>query len=278
MSGTAFALVALAALLHAGWNALVKASGDRAATLGMIALGHLVLGGALALTVPAPGWVAAPFIIASTIIHWGYYWAIFHAYRLGDLSLVYPISRGVAPLLVAVGAMVTLGESLSVMGWVGIGAVSGGVMLLAMGELRRGVSTRAAGLALGIGLIIAAYSVVDGTGARLSTGSLGYVAWLFIFEGLAAGWLLWLRRAHLAGLGARGWAMGLGGGLASALAYGLAIHAKTIAPFGLVSALRETSVVIAALIGTVIFGERPWRLRLLAALVVAGGAAAIALA
>ncbi len=278
MSGTAFAIVAAAALLHALWNAMVKASGDRAVTLGMIALGHLILGGIAACFLPWPGWQTAPYIAASTIIHWGYYWLIYHAYRLGDLSLVYPISRGVAPVLVTLGAMTAVGETLSAMGWAGVLAVSAGVMLLAMGEVRRGVSGAAAGLALLLGLVIAAYSLTDGTGARVSDSVAGYIAWLFVCEGIAAAWLLAIRFRRLRGLGPRPWALGIAGGIASAVAYGLAIWAKTIAPFGLVSALRETSVVIAAGIGMVWFGERPWRPRLLAALVVAGGAAAIALA
>jgi drug/metabolite transporter (DMT)-like permease len=277
MSGTAFAIVAAAALLHALWNAMVKASGDRAVTLGMIALGHLIMGSIAAAFLPWPGWQAAPYIAASTIIHWGYYWLIFHAYRLGDLSLVYPISRGVAPVLVTLGATATVGETLSPLGWVGVLAVSGGVMLLAWGELRRGVSGTAAGLALMLGLIIAAYSVADGTGARLSDDVGGYIAWLFVCEGIAAAWLLATRARSLRGLGARPWLLGIAGGVASAVAYGLAIWAKTIAPFGLVSALRETSVVIAAGIGVMWFGERPWRPRLMAALVVAIGAAIIAL-
>jgi drug/metabolite transporter (DMT)-like permease len=278
MSGTALTIVAAAALLHALWNAMVKASGDRAVTLGMIALGHLILGGIAAIFLPLPGWQAAPWILASTVIHWGYYWLIFHAYRLGDLSLVYPISRGAAPVLVTLGAMVAVGERLTPMGWAGVLAVSGGVMLLAWGELRRGVSGAAAGLALLLGLVIAAYSVADGTGARVSDSVAGYIAWLFVCEGIAAAWLLAIRMRSLARLGPRPWLLGIAGGLASAVAYGLAIWAKTLAPFGLVSALRETSVVIAAGIGVMWFGERPWRPRLLAALVVATGAAAIALA
>lgn len=278
MSSFAFALVLMAALLHASWNALVKASGDRGITLASIALGHVAFGAVLAWFAPLPGWQALPWIAASTVLHWGYYWAIYHGYRLGDLSLVYPISRGMAPMLVALGAWVVLGESVSGTGWSGIAAISGGVLLLAAGSVRRGVDPRAIMLGAALGVIIASYSVVDGTGARLSESSLAYIAWLFLCEGFVAGWLLWRRRRDLGQLGLRSWTIGLVGGVASALAYGLAIHAKTIAPVALVSALRESSVVIAALMGVVLFGERPLLPRLLASCIVLAGIVVIALA
>lgn len=278
MSTFAMVLVLTAALLHASWNAMVKASGDREITLATIALGHVVFGAVLAAFVPLPGWQAAPWIAASTVIHWGYYWAIFHGYRLGDLSLVYPISRGTAPMLVALGAFVVLGEAVGGAGALGIAAISAAVLLLAAGSIRRGVDPRAVLLGLALGVIIASYSVVDGTGARLAETSLAYIAWLFICEGIVAFWLLWRRRRDLRGLGARPWSIGLAGGVASALAYGLAIHAKTIAPVALVSALRETSVIIAALIGTLLFAERPLLPRLVASCIVMLGIVAIALA
>ena len=277
MSGFALGLVLMAALLHATWNAMVKASGDRGITLATIALGHVVFGAVLAWFAPMPGWQAAPWIAASTVIHWGYYWAIYHGYRLGDLSLVYPISRGMAPMLVALGAFVVLGEMVSGAGWVGIGAISGGVLLLAVGSIRRGVDPRAILLGTALGFIIASYSVVDGTGARLAESSLAYIAWLFLCEGFVGAWLLWRRRRDLGTLPVRSWAIGLAGGVASALAYGLAIHAKTIAPVALVSAVRETSVVIAALIGTMLFGERPLLPRLVASCVVVAGILVIAM-
>jgi drug/metabolite transporter (DMT)-like permease len=277
MSSFALGLVLMAALLHATWNALVKASGDRGMTLAMIALGHVAFGAVLAFFAPLPGWQAVPWIAASTVIHWGYYWAIYHGYRLGDLSLVYPISRGMAPMLVALGAFLVLGETVDTSGWVGIGAISGGVLLLAAGSIRRGVDPRAVMLGTALGFIIASYSVVDGTGARLAESSLAYVAWLFLCEGFVGAWLLWRRRRDMGRVGPRSWAIGLAGGVASALAYGLAIHAKTIAPVALVSAVRETSVVIAALIGTMLFGERPLLPRLLASCIVLAGILVIGL-
>jgi drug/metabolite transporter (DMT)-like permease len=277
MSGEAITLVLLAAVLHAAWNALVKASGDRGVTLALIALGHLVLGLLIAWHTPLPGRDALPYILASTVIHWGYYWAIFHGYRLGDLSLIYPLSRGLAPLLIAVTAALVIGERLETSGWIGIAAISIGVALLAYGALRQAVDRLTLLLGLLLAAIIASYSLVDGIGARLASSSLAYMAWLFIFEGIAAAWLAWRRRRVLRRLAFRQWALGLSGGVASALAYGLAIHAMTIAPVGLVSAVRETSVVIAALIGTLLFGERPLIPRLLAAGIVVAGVFAIGL-
>ncbi len=277
MSATAFAIVMSAAVLHALWNALVKAAGDRGLILALIATGHVLLGGIAALFLPLPDVASWPYLVASTIIHWLYYFLIFHAYRLADLSLVYPISRGVAPVLVGIGGAVWLGEVLPGMAWAGIFAVSLGVLLVAWHSLLSRTSAPSVLIALATGATIAAYSVVDGAGVRLSGGSLSYIAWLFILEGLVVIWLFARRPRAFIQMSGRTWLIGLAGGVASATAYGLAIHAKTLAPVGLVSALRETSVVIAAGIGVIWLGERPWRPRVLAAVIVAVGVALIAL-
>ena len=119
MSLSLIFIVLIAAFLHAFWNALVKGSGDKTIVLGLIALGHMVPGIAIAALAPLPGWDAAPYIIASTLIHWGYYYFLNLAYRMGDLSLVYPITRGLAQVLVALGAQLWIGEALPPWrGWV----------------------------------------------------------------------------------------------------------------------------------------------------------------
>jgi drug/metabolite transporter (DMT)-like permease len=285
VTGTALAIVLLAAVLHAVWNAMIKASGDRAVSLGLIALGHTLLGGVATLFVPLPSAAAFVFILASTVVHCLYYLLIFHAYRLGDLSLVYPIGRGSAPVLVTLGAFLALGETIPAGGWAGVFAVSCGVLLVTWRGGRHApprsleASSRPAILlALATGATIASYSVIDGVGARTAGDTATYVAWLFLFEGVIFAWFLATRPLDFATLRARSWAIGLAGGFISAAAYGLAIHAKTIAPIGLVSALRETSVIFAAGIGVVLLGERPWQPRLLAAAVVAAGIVLIALA
>jgi drug/metabolite transporter (DMT)-like permease len=277
MSGTAFALVMSAAVLHALWNALVKAAGDRGLILALIATGHVILGGIAALFLPLPEPASWPYIAASTVIHWLYYFLIFHAYRMADLSLVYPISRGIAPVLVGMGGAFWLGEVLPGQAWAGVIAVSLGVVLVAWRSMFSRAASPSVLIALATGATIAAYSVVDGAGVRLSGGSLSYIAWLFLLEVFVVLWLVSRRRLAFLQMGVRAWLVGLAGGLASATAYGLAIHAKTLAPVGLVSALRETSVVIAAAIGVIWLGERPWRPRVLAAMIVAAGVALIAL-
>ncbi|MEO9826371.1 MAG: DMT family transporter [Paracoccaceae bacterium] len=267
---TAFpaALVMAAAVLHATWNALVKGAGDRAVMLALISLGHVVPGVILAMFVPLPSIDAVPFIIASTVVHWGYYYFLSIAYRFGDLSLVYPIARGGAPILVALGALVWADEQLPILGWIAIATVSSGIFLLAA---VRNADSRALGAALVTSMIIAFYSIVDGIGIRLSGSPLGYIAWLFIAEIGVTFFIFFTRWPRVRTATARNLVIGLSGGALSGLAYALVLYAKTLAPLGVVSALRETSVIFAALFGVLWFHERPIGRRLLASGVVACG-------
>jgi len=274
MTAPVFGIILLAALLHALWNSLVKVSGDRAGLLGLISLGHVVLGAVMVGFVPFPALASWPYIAASTVIHFGYYALLNRSYRLGDLSLIYPIARGIAPAIVTLGAAVTADEHLPPVALVGIAVVSVGVMALSGGPLRGGGKALVA--AIGTGATIGAYSLVDGLGVRLSGAPLGYIAWLFIFEIFVVLFVFSRPHRRILGQGRRFLVTGIGGGLISATAYGLVIFAKTLAPLGLVSTLRESSVLFAALIGVVFLHERPWKRRLGAALVVLAGVLLIA--
>ncbi|MFP7672296.1 hypothetical protein ACG74X_02945 [Marivita sp. S0852] len=267
-------IVLTAALLHALWNALVKASGDRTVTLGLIALGHCVPALLLVPFVPVPNAVAFWYILASTIIHWAYYYFLNVAYRFGDLSLVYPIARGTAPVMVAFGAMIWADETLSWLAWSGIFAVSAGIMVLAT---VKHADKRGVGAALITSTIIAAYSIVDGLGIRASGTPVGYVVWLFAAEISVAAFVLATRLERFRGLDVKSRMLGLTGGAISGVAYGLALFAKTLAPIGIVSAVRETSVIFAALIGVIWMSEGPANRRLLAAGIVAIGVMILAL-
>lgn len=271
MTAQVFIIVLAAALMHATWNAVVKGAADRTITFGLVSAGHTLPALAAVFFLPLPDLAMVPYIIASTVIHWGYYYLLNMSYRVGDLSLVYPIARGSTPLLVAIPAFLFLGEELSLEGWAGLLLISGGIMILSFRPSSTGRPRLAILLALGTAITIAAYSLLDGLGVRISDKAFSYIAWLFVAEGLIVFYIFSTRMERLRALSRKQILIGLSGGVLSALAYALALYAKTLAPLGMVSALRETSVIFAALIGLFWFGEGPARPRLIAAVIVSIG-------
>lgn len=271
MSAAILALVLAAALMHALWNAMLKSAGDGTIMVGFIALGHVIPGLVLVTILPLPDPAAWKFIIASTVIHWLYYYLLNKAYRTGDLSVVYPIARGLTPVLIASASWLVLGEALSALAWLGVIAVSAGIFLLVRPDRLAHVPPIALWAALGTAMSIAAYSMADGMGVRASGASPSYVAWLFVAEIFVVAYVFGTRSARLRRIGGRAVALGLAGGMISALAYGMVLWAMAIAPLGLVSATREVSVIFAALIGVIWFREGPRQQRLLAAVVVFAG-------
>lgn len=273
MSPGLVALVLAAAVLHAGWNALAKSGGSPTFSIAAFRLVAAVGSLCLVWWVPLPPAAAWPFIIASMVIHNLYYVTLGRAYLSGDLSLVYPLFRGLAPVMVAAGAAWFAGEYLPPRALTGVALVSAGLMALALfGGHRIRASLPALGWGLLTSLLIAAYTVVDGMGVRVVDNSLSYILWLFVFEALPIGaWLLLTRRREwFAWLGANR-AQVIGGGLASSAAYGLVIYAMSLGAMALVSSLRETSVIFAALIGTLLLKEPFGRQRIIAACLVALG-------
>lgn len=251
------ALVLSAALAHAGWNALVKASGQRGAIFSVLVLtgGAFGLVGVVVLPLPAPeAWF---YLVLSAVVHYGYYGFLLLAYRYGDLSHVYPLARGSAPLMVAGGAWVMAGEQLGFMGLAGLVVASGGIMSLAFENgLPRDHAAKAVFFAIGTGMLISAYTVVDGLGVRVSQAPISYIAWLNLLEAAPLSiWLLVRRPARFTGLSGRSWRHGVFGGVLAMAAYGLVIYALSLGAMAHISALRETSVLFAALIGTLVLRE-----------------------
>lgn len=241
--------VLFGALLHASWNALVKSSTDKALDTALINLLASFLAIPLVVLVGWPPADAWPFIAASIVIHIGYYVALSGAYEHGDLGLTYPLMRGTAPLLVALSASVTLGETLSAVSWAGVIAVSAGVLTLGLGR-HAFDSPMAVRFALVNALIIASYTVVDALGVRATGNAMQYVAALFLFDGWPFALIVFARRNWAVGPYIRKrWPIGLGGALASIGSYGIALWAMTQAPVATVAALRETSVLFAAFLG-----------------------------
>ncbi len=274
----AIGLILCAAVLHAVWNALVKGSADRVITLGLINLGGGLVGIVMVLLYLPPARDAWLFLAVSTLIHYFYYGFLLLAYRFGDLSQVYPIARGVAPVLVTLGAQLFAGEILPPVAWAGILIISIAIAALTFGRQDVRISAGTLAAAMLTGVTIASYSVTDGLGVRASASPLGYIGWLFVLESFSTIVLFGVRWNKLRNYSPKYYLIGIGGGLISALAYGLAIYAKTLTSLGTVSAIRESSVIIAALIGVVWFGERPWKLRMISAGFVALGIVLLATA
>jgi drug/metabolite transporter (DMT)-like permease len=268
-----------AGILHAGWNALLKSSqgGDALLDTTAVVAGSSLWGFFLVGLVPFPVSGAWPYIAASTVIHFGYYVTLSQAYRTGDLSFAYPLMRGTAPLLVTVLGTIVLGELPSAHMAVGIVLISLGIVSIAF--VQRRVHTRAAAYwAFANACIIAMYTLIDGAGARASGNAASYVVWLIFLEGIP--FVVWVvaRRGRSAFAYLRQSArIGLIGGGCSLAAYGIVLWAMTRAPIAAVAALRETSVLFAALMGSIWLKEGfGWR-RIAGAASVAAGIAALKL-
>jgi drug/metabolite transporter (DMT)-like permease len=275
LSPLVFAAVLLAAGLHASWNALVKSGGDPYLRLAIVNLTHTIAVLPLLPFVGVPAAEAWPWLLGSVATHLVYYFFLAAGYRVGDLSHVYPIARGIAPPLVALGALLIAGETLSLLGTAAILLVCLGIWIVAG---RGPTSRRPLLLALGTGMSIAAYTVCDGIGGRASGDVLAYIVWLFFLDGWPFALFVALRRRRaLIATIPRAWKPAVGGGCMSILAYGMVIWAMSVAPLAYVSALRETSVLLAAAIGAVLLGEPFGRRRILAACLVVIGVAILQL-
>ena len=280
ISGPVLLAVLFGALLHAGWNALIKSGRDKQLDTALIhSLGFFVALPILLWT-GLPAMASWPYILTSTVIHLGYYVALAGAYRHGDLGLTYPVMRGSAPLLVALGSVAFIGEHLSAVSWIGVAVVCAGVLTLGLSRssLHTGDEAqrrKALRFAFGNAAIIALYTVVDGIGVRASGDALAYVAALFLFDGIPYLLLVLWQRGDRRGAAIRymaaRWRIAAVGTLASLGSYAIALWAMTSAPVALVAALRETSVLFAAVIGALLLREPfGWQRAAGTAVVVAG--------
>ena len=275
------ALVLCAAVMHAAWNAVVKGDNDRLVSLGWVLGVSTLLGAAVATTQPLPRAEAWPWLIGSALTHGFYYVGLLGAYRTGELGRVYPIARGSAPVLVAIGAAVIAAQ---IPGWLeisGVALVSVAILSLAIdpgGERSEEAirQRRRAALWAGLtGVTIATYTVLDGTGVRRSGDAFGYAAWTFVVQMPSVAILLLIAgRARIAAYAKSGaWRKATAGGVVALLAWVIAIWAMSVVPIAHVAALRETSVIFAAAIGARMLREPFGARRIAAAAVVAAGIA-----
>ena len=270
-------LVLTAALMHAIWNAVVKVDSDRLMAMTVVIGTTGLLAPILLLLGPSPAPESWVYIAASALLNNIYFLFLIESYRVSDLSHAYPLARGSAPLMVAAGAVMFAGESLSVGEVAGIALVSGGIISLMLGSAdgpRAGWRTIVYPLLTG--LMIAAYTVVDGIGVRLSGSPAGYIGWLFVVSPFPIIVVAAIRRGYrVIGLVRSRWRPAVLAGCLNLGSYGLAIWALSLGAMAHVSALRETSVIIAALIGTRVLGEPFGWKRIMSAIVVVIGVVTI---
>ncbi|MDX1738665.1 MAG: EamA family transporter, partial [Alphaproteobacteria bacterium] len=263
LDSIAIMLVMTAAIMHATWNALVKSAGNKWYMFGSIFFIGSIVSAVIAIFTPLPAEESWGYLLLSSFIHYGYYAFLLKSYKFGDLSKVYPIARGSAPLLVAVGGYFFAGEALSTEAYLAIILSSLGIMALAFEKgLPRGADKKPLIYALITGLFISSYTIVDALGVRASGNPISYIVWLFALEGIP--FVIWFAVKHKVMIPyMRGEIkLVLVGAFASHMAYALVISALALSSMAGVSALRETSVIIAAIIGAVILKEGfgKWRI------------------
>ena len=276
MSFGVFAAVLAAALVHAGWNVLVKGAADKLAMTVSVALGAAIVSASILPFLPLPAPESWPFLGASVLLQSVYYLLIARAYRIADMSLAYPLMRGAAPLVVALSGAMVFGETLTNGQWMAIGLISAGIGALALGAFRQPLGAAGGVTALCNAMVIAAYTLVDASGVRLSGAPVAYALLLAVLTGVVTLAVVFAGRARPR-LGGRTVGLGLVGGAATTLSYGVALWAMTRAPVAPVAALRETSIIFALVLSRLAFGEKVGGRRIAAALLVMAGVAALRL-
>ena len=272
MTLTVFLVVLGAAFLHALWNAMVRVGTSRLGAMVILSVLEIPMGVAVAIFLPMPSLEVFYWIFASCIAHCGYKFFLGKAYEAGDLSRVYPIARGAAPMIAAMGGLFLVADTVEPMEYLGIAVLGLGIATMARGVFTDGESRRLLPFALGSACATASYTLLDGIGARIHGDGIAYVAWIYIFDGLVfATVMVALHGPQILSGGRKAWVMGSLASVASFGAYGASVWAMTLAPIALVAALRETSILFAVLIGWLVFGERMSRNKAIAAsLIIAG--------
>ena len=267
-----FVAVLFAAVLHAGWNAVIRRGGDRFQGMLLLTATQGVMAIAMAALVPLPNGIVWVWVLGSGLVHTMYKLFLAAAYQHGDLSRVYPIARGAAPMIVVIVGFYVLADTIETKEYVGIGLIGVGVMMMARGVFSSGESRRLLPLALGSAVCTAGYSILDGLGARVAMDATMFTAWLFIFDAMFFSMYSLISRGTVVFKASpRAWSIGAFAGVLSLATYWIAVWAMTVAPIALVAAVRETSVLFAVIIGIVVLKEKASVGKVLAALVIVIG-------
>lgn len=277
MSLTVFEIVLVAAVLHASWNAIVKAGKNTVLTMVLVTASAALWAVVLLPVLPSPSPESWPYIALSAALQIVYFALVARIYRIADMSQTYPIMRGAAPLIVALAGTLFLDEALSSPAWLGVCIICSGILIM----LWSGGQKSREGLILALlnALVISSYTLVDGIGVRLSAAPASYTLWIFLITGASIGcWATltqWSQTRHYLRLN---WHLGAVGGLGTLVSYGLALYAMTQAPVAVVAALRETSILFSAVISWLILKEHITVVRCVSVCVIAIGAITLRLA
>ena len=274
MSWEILAVLTLAGLMHASWHALVKVEGDKFLVYSVINLVGLLAGLVMLGFVPPPASLAGIWwLVPAGLLHLIYKIVLIKAYSRGDFGSVFPISRGIAPFLITIGAAFFAGETLTVPQIVLVSCVSLGILVISVGDIRALAGRKSAvGLALLSGGITAAYTIVDGLGARALGNPFWFMAWLYIIDGIIfpAIVIMYRGRDFLSFVQTR-WLSALSAGILSMAAYGAVIWAISCASMSGVAVIREISVLFASIIGAVLLKESYGKRRIIGSMLIMGG-------
>ncbi len=272
MTLTVFLAVLAAAFLHASWNAAIRSGGNKHEAMLRFTICQGSFGLILIFFSPWPEAHVWPWIIASSLIHTAYQMFLGYAYSEGDLSRVYPIARGTAPMIVLAVTLIFALEAVNVLETLGSLVLGFGILLMARGVFSSGESRKMLPFALGSACATAGYTLVDGLGARVMGDATGYVSWIMFGSTLFyAPLALFLQPGVMVRAPLKTWGISYFAGVASFLAYAIVVWGMTQAPIALVAALRETSILFAVMIGWLAFGERMDRGKASAALMIVAG-------
>jgi drug/metabolite transporter (DMT)-like permease len=272
MSFGVFLAVLFAAFLHATWNAIVKFGVNKLQGMVLVSIAHALIGLMMVIAFPLPDRVALGWLAISVVLHLIYKTFLTLAYQNGDLSRVYPISRGTAPVIVLIVSLLFLSDIFTIWQIVGVVAVGFGILMMAHGVFANDEQRELLPFALGAAMGTAGYSLADGIGARVSMQPSAFIGWVFVLDAsLFTLWALAFKGFEILPKQPRVWALGLIAGSASVGAYWIAVWAMTVAPIALIATLRETSVLFAVLIGVLYLKERYDKTKVLAAFVIVCG-------
>jgi len=266
-----FFIVLFAAFTHAGWSSLVKSNKEPLFIMGMTSIVEIIIFTPLVLFVPFPPIKIWYFIIASVILHSLYRFTVVSSYQYGDLSFVYPVARGTSSLLLVLLSLILLSEIISIIGFFGIITVCAGIFLIAYVKINQ-FNTKAFILACITALLIAFYTLIDGIGVRGTENKFSYIFWLLLLNGIPVlGFILLSKRKVFANITKKEIGKGLSAGILAILSYGIVVWAMKNIEIAYVSSIRETSIVIATLIGFLLLGEKQAKKRIVPTIIVLCG-------